>query len=105
MKYLIYRSFGNLDVSIRKHELVGVEYGQDIDDVTEKIVREIEDDMASIPDYKDWSIEVYAPEVVDWNRKVKRYQYVVYAVAKYPVAPKHKRIEYGIIETEGTEPV
>lgn len=28
MKYLLYRSFGNLDKDIKKHELVAVEYGK-----------------------------------------------------------------------------
>lgn len=27
MKYLLYRSFGNLDMDVKKHELVAVEYG------------------------------------------------------------------------------
>ena len=33
MKYLLYRSFGNLEKDVKKHELVAVEYGKDIDDV------------------------------------------------------------------------
>lgn len=102
MKYLVYRSFGNLDRNIQKHELIAVEYGKDIYDVTKKLLREIEDDMASLPEYKGWIIAVYAPELVEPGRRVKRYQFVVEAVAQYPVAPKSKLIEYGIIEKEGS---
>ena len=29
MKYLLYRSFGNLEKDVKKHELVAVEYGKD----------------------------------------------------------------------------
>ena len=35
MKYLLYRSFGELDKDVKKHELVAVEYGKDIYDVTD----------------------------------------------------------------------
>ena len=31
MKYILYRSFGDLDKDIKKHELVAVEIGKNID--------------------------------------------------------------------------
>ena len=34
MKYILYRSFGNLDRDVRKQELVAVEDGARIEDVT-----------------------------------------------------------------------
>ena len=36
MKYILYRSFGNLDKDIKKHELVAVETGGNIDEVTDQ---------------------------------------------------------------------
>ena len=39
MKYILYRSFGDLDKAVKKHELVAVETGKNIDDVT-KIFKE-----------------------------------------------------------------
>ena len=39
MKYLLYRSFGNLDKDIKKHELVAVEYGKDIYEVTDALIK------------------------------------------------------------------
>ena len=35
MKYILYRSFGDLDKDIKKHELVAVETGKNIDDVAD----------------------------------------------------------------------
>ena len=35
MKYILYRSFGDLDKDIKKHELVAVEAGKNIDDVAD----------------------------------------------------------------------
>ena len=37
MKYILYRSFGDLDKDIKKHELVAVETGRNIDDVTDAL--------------------------------------------------------------------
>ena len=39
MKYLLYRSFGNLEKDVKKHELVAVEYGKDIDDVADALIK------------------------------------------------------------------
>lgn len=39
MKYKLYRSFGNLDKDIRRHELTAVEIGADIDAVTDALIR------------------------------------------------------------------
>ena len=37
MKYILYRSFGDLDKDIKKHELVAVETGRNIDDVADAL--------------------------------------------------------------------
>lgn len=39
MKYKLFRSPGNLDKAVRKHELVAVETGKNIDDVAEALIR------------------------------------------------------------------
>ena len=41
MKYILYRSFGNLDKDIKKHELVAVETGKNIDDVTDALIKAV----------------------------------------------------------------
>ncbi len=45
MKYLLYRSFGNLDQDVKKHELLAVEYGKDIYDVTDALIKAAADDL------------------------------------------------------------
>ena len=45
MKYKLYRSFGDLDKDVTKHELVAVEYGKDIDEVTEALNKVVSDDL------------------------------------------------------------
>ena len=50
MKYLLYRSFGNLDKDVKKHELVAVEYGKDIYDVTDALIKAAADDLAGLSD-------------------------------------------------------
>ena len=51
MKYILYRSFGDLDKDIKKLELVAVETGKDIDDVTEALIKAAADDLAGMPEY------------------------------------------------------
>lgn len=38
MKYKLFRSPGNLDKAVRKHELVAVETGKSIDDVANALI-------------------------------------------------------------------
>lgn len=38
MKYKLYRSFGNLDKDVRRHELVAVEYGTNLEAVTDALI-------------------------------------------------------------------
>lgn len=52
MKYLLYRSFGNLDKDVKKHELVAVEYGKDIYDVTDALIKAAADDLAGLSEYE-----------------------------------------------------
>ena len=43
MKYKLFRSPGDLDKAVRKHELVAVETGKSIDDVAEALIRDVRD--------------------------------------------------------------
>ena len=45
MKYKLFRSPGDLDKAVRKHELVAVETGKSIDDVADALIR----DTARLP--------------------------------------------------------
>ena len=74
MKYLLYRSFGNLEKDVKKHELVAVEYGKDIDDVADALIKDF--------------------------RKVRRYQYEMTGIVYPPNADKNILIDFGIVETQ-----
>ena len=45
MKYKLFRSPGDLDKAVRKHELVAVETGKNIDDVVDALIRAVRDDL------------------------------------------------------------
>ena len=49
MKYKLFRSPGDLDKAVRKHELVAVETGKSIDDVADALIRDVRDDLAEMP--------------------------------------------------------
>lgn len=100
MKYTLYRSFGNLDNEVKKHELVAVEYGPDINTVTNDLVRDVTDDLAEMPEYAGCETTSFIPEPVQPFRKVKRYSYVMIGQIIPPNAPQNILIEYGVIEED-----
>ena len=100
MKYVLYRSLGNLDNQVKQHELVAVEYGSDIYEVTDALVRDVTDDLAEIPEYYGCVTPAYAPEPIHSFRKVKRYDYEMIGQILPPNAPKNIVIDYGIVEEE-----
>ena len=66
MKYKLFRSPGNLDKAVRKHELVAVETGKSIDDVADALIRAVRDDLAEMPEYalRDCRLRTGAGQVV-----------------------------------------
>ena len=98
MKYILYRSFGNLDKDVKKHELVAVEYGQDIYSVTDALIKAAADDLAGMPEYEKFETAAFAPEPIKSFRKVKRYSYEMTGIV-YPTYPgKNILIDFGIVE-------
>ena len=102
-KFLVYRSLGNLDKNIKKHELVAVEYGEDIEDVTDALVKAVEDDLASSPEYAGCRTGAYAPTFPSSFRRTTRYDYEMKGVVYPKSGPKNTVIDFGIIEEEVTE--
>lgn len=100
MKYLLYRSFGDLDKDVKKHELVAVEYGNDIDGVTEALIKAASDDLAGMPEYEHCETAAYAPEPIKDFRRVRRYQYEMMGIVYPPNAEKNILVDFGIIESE-----
>lgn len=93
MKYILYRSFGDLDKDIKKHELVAVETGRNIDDVADALIKAAADDLAGMPEYEHCETAAYAPEPVKDFRKVRRYQYEMTGIVYPPNADKNMMIE------------
>ena len=86
MKYKLFRSPGDLDKAVRKHELVAVETGKSIDD------------LAEMPEYAHCETAAYAPEPIQEHRRVRRYQYEMMGVVYPQYAEKNILIDYGVIE-------
>ncbi len=100
MKYILYRSLRNLDRQVKQHELVAVEFGKSIDDVTDALIKDAADDLAAMPEYAHCETAAYAPEPMDETRRVKRYQYEMTGIVYPPYAEKNILIDYGIVEVE-----
>ena len=98
MKYVLYRSFGRIDKDVGKHELVAVEYGKDIYEVTDALIKAAADDLAGMPEYENCETAAFAPEPVKEFRRVKKYQYEMTGIVYPKYAEKNILIEYGIVE-------
>lgn len=98
MKYKLYRSFGSIDKDVKKHELVGVEFGHDIDEVTDALIQDAADDLAALPEYAHCRTAAYSPEPIKEHRRVKRYQYEMMGIVYPPYADKNIIIDFGIVE-------
>lgn len=98
MKYILYRSFGNLDKDVKRHELVAVEYGQDIYSVTDALIKAAADDLAGMPEYEKFETAAFAPEPIKDFRKVKRYAYEMTGIVYPTHADKNIFIDFGIVE-------
>ena len=100
-KYMIYRAPGKVDRDLGRHELVGVEFGEDIFDVTDTLIQTVCDDLSGNPEYGRCRVFAYPPEDVPNYFRTKRYQYYMDGIISPPVAETNTVITYGIIETEG----
>jgi len=100
MKYTLYRSFGSIDKDVKKHELVAVEFGNNIDEVTNALIKDAADDLAALPEYAHCETAAYAPERIKEHRRVKRYQYEMMGIAYPPYADKNILIDFGVIEEQ-----
>ena len=103
MKYILYRSFGDLDKDIKKHELVAVETGRNIDDVVDALIKAAADDLAGLPEYEKYETAAFSPERTKDFRKVKRYAYEMTGIVYPTYGDKNILIDFGIIETDEEE--
>ena len=103
MKYKLYRSFGNLDKDVRRHELVAVEYGTNLEAVTDALIHAVSDDLAGTPEYASYKTAAFAPAPVKEFRRVRRYDYEMTGIVYPPDADKNILIDCGIIEESELE--
>lgn len=99
-KYAIYRAPKKVDRDLGKHELVGVEHGEDIYAATDAILRAVRTDLSENPEYEGCDVAAYAPEPMDEAFRTKRYQYYVTGSVAPIRAAENILVDYGIIETE-----
>ena len=95
MKYKLYRSFGNLDKDVRRHELVAVEYGTNLEAVTDALIHAVSDDLAGTPEYASYKTAAFAPAPVK--------EFEMTGIVYPPYADKNILIDYGIIEESELE--
>jgi hypothetical protein len=100
MKFILYRSLGDIDTAVKKHELVGVEIGRSIDEVANALIKAAADELAALPEYQHCKTAAYAPEPIKEFRRVKRYQYEMMGIVYPPKAEKNILIEFGIVEAD-----
>lgn len=98
-KYMIFRAPKQADRDLGKHELVGVEYGEDIYDATDALIRAVCDDLSGNPEYSGSEVYAYAPEPMQSFHRTKRHQFYMTGVVSPSYAEKNTLVDYGIIET------
>ena len=104
MKFVLYRSSGSLEKDVRKHELVAVEYGNNIDEVTDALISDVKNDLAELPEYKCCTgSAAYPPERTEGIRRAKKYKYEILGVVFPQYGEKNILVEYGITEAEESQ--
>ena len=100
MKYLVYSTPKVIEKDIKKHELIAVEYGEDIYDVTDKLIRAVCDDIEGDDKYENHTASADAPELIAARgRKSNRYQYYMIGVASPNFySETNEVLEYGVVE-------
>ncbi len=98
MKYKLYRAGNSIEKAIRKHELISIEYGKDIVEVEDALVKAVTDDLAGDPEYDNCEASAYAPEYVNCYRGKSRYQYEMTGIVYPPGNSKNILVMYGIME-------
>lgn len=100
MKYTLYRTLGNIEKQITKHELIAVEYGKDIYEVTEILMQAVDDDLSTTPEYTQYETSAYEPELLKEKGITSRYDYRIIGIASPLYANENTLIDYGVFELE-----
>ena len=96
MKYVLYRSRGEIARDVKKHTIVAVEYGESIQDVTMELIKDVIDELKEDKTFQGCDATALAPKRV-WEN-AHRYQYVMTGIVVPPRAKKNILIEFGVVE-------
>jgi len=96
-KFTIYRLPVDKSQPRSDAELVAVEYGEDIFEVTPRLVRTVTAELSAMPEYKGCDTCAYEPEKISRGRK---YQYKMQGSVSPPNAPKNILVDFMIKEQD-----
>jgi len=100
-KYMVYRAPEESERDLTKYELIGVEYGEDIYDVTDALIRAVTTDIIEDPAYAGCiDVCAHGPDRMPEIHRTKGYQYYLIGSFAMPNAGKNTLVEYSVIETE-----
>ena len=100
-KYKVYCAFGRIDESGRKHELIAVENGWDIDEATNRLRKAVRTDVLGMEKYqRGYTVAVSALDIADEYSEVNQYAYRIRATIYPDYGPKNDVIDYGVIEED-----
>lgn len=103
-KYCIYRSFGDVDKQIRKHELIGVAFGMDVEEAYEEIKECVLDDLNGDENIKyHFNADTFDIEENGAFHSNKTYDYVITGIIYPDDGPKNIVRDYGIKEMDYVE--
>ena len=97
-KYMLFRMPDEDDDNYDQHELVGVEYGEDIYEATDRLIEAVCEDLSGNPEYAGCEVYAYPPEEPNESG---RYQHQISGIVSSPVAEENTVIYYGIVESDG----
>ena len=78
--------------------LVAVEYGQDIYDVAEKLIRDVCDDLTEFNPNDKYEVDAFEPELITTAQKTKKYKYRMEGIVYGADNGLNLLVKYGIVE-------
>lgn len=103
-KFKVFRSPGDVERNVSKHELIAVEYGKDIYDVTKRINRAVNEDAVGLPKYESgYTSSTDGPMEMVGYQSIQHYQYFIVVCLTPKVGKQYKLLEYGIIMEDTNE--
>ena len=100
-KFCVYRFLDGKGIFTDNCILVGVEYGKSIEDVTDKLIETVNEDMANMDKYQTgYTFAAFAPEkrIAHKSKGTQQCAYTIGAIAYPDFFGENDLLEYGVIE-------